>query len=233
MISIRRSSERGLTRLNWLDSRHSFSFGDYYDPQNMGFRSLRVINDDRVAPASGFGMHGHRDMEIITYVLSGTLAHSDSTGTGSGLKRGDVQRMSAGSGIRHSEFNDSQQEPAHFLQIWVVPEREGLRPTYEQQHFSDQDRQAKLRLIAAHDGRDRSLTIHQDVDLFATLLAPNERVTHPLRPGRHAWIQVADGAVTVNGHLLQAGDGASVSDESLLEIVGTKGDAEILVFDLA
>ena len=175
MISIRHAAERGTTRLNWLDSRHTFSFGDYYDPEQMGFRSLRVINDDRVAPAAGFGMHGHRDMEIVTYILSGSLAHRDSLGTGSVMKRGDVQRMSAGTGIRHSEFNASQDEPVHFLQIWLLPERAGLSPEYEQREFTDDDKRGRLRLVASHDGRDGSLAIHQDADIFAALLAPGER----------------------------------------------------------
>jgi redox-sensitive bicupin YhaK (pirin superfamily) len=232
MISIRHSSERGATRLDWLDSRHTFSFGDYYDPEQRDFRSLRVINDDRVAPGAGFGTHGHRDMEIVTYVLSGSLAHHDSLGTGSVMKRGDVQRMSAGTGIRHSEFNGSKQEPVHFLQIWILPERNGLSPEYEQRQFSDDDKRGRLRLVGSLDGRGESLTIHQDIELFAALLARGERVSHQLRSGRHAWIQVAEGVLTLNGQTLEAGDGAAVSDETLLELAGVD-DAELLLLDLA
>jgi quercetin 2,3-dioxygenase len=231
MINIRRGDERGLTRLDWLDSRHTFSFNDYYDPKHMGFRSLRVINDDRVAPSGGFGTHGHRDMEILTYVLEGSVEHRDSLGTGSVIRRGDIQRMSAGTGIRHSEFNPSTTEPVHFLQIWLVPKENRLRPEYDQKHFSDQDKRSQLRLIVSHNGRDGSLAIHQDADVFAALVLPGEQVTHRLRPGRHAWLQVAKGAVTVNGHELKAGDGASISDEPLLEITGTE-PAEVLLFDL-
>ena len=232
MISIRRSSDRGVTRLSWLDSRHSFSFGDYYDPENVGFRSLRVINDDRVGPGGGFGMHGHRDMEIVTYVLSGQLAHRDSTGTGSTLTRGDVQRMSAGTGIRHSEFNGSKEAPAHFLQIWMMPERTGLKPEYEQRRVTDEDKQGQLRLIGSHDGREGSLSIHQDVDLFASILGPSERVVYSIRPGRQAWIQVADGALTLNGKTLNAGDGAAISEETQLEMIAAE-PTEFLLFDLA
>jgi redox-sensitive bicupin YhaK (pirin superfamily) len=232
VISIRQSSERGATRLDWLDSRHTFSFGDYYDREQRGFRSLRVINDDRVAPGAGFGTHGHRDMEIVTYVLSGSLAHRDSLGSGSAMKRGDVQRMSAGTGIRHSEFNGSKQEPVHFLQIWILPERNGLSPEYEQRHFSDDDKRGRLRLLGSLDGRGESLTIHQDIELFAALLARGGRVSHQLRSGRHAWIQVAKGVLTLNGQTLDAGDGAAVSDETLLELAGVD-DAELLLFDLA
>jgi redox-sensitive bicupin YhaK (pirin superfamily) len=232
MITLRRSNERGATRLEWLDSRHSFSFGDYYDPGHMGFRALRVINDDRVAPGSGFGMHGHRDMEIVTYILSGSLEHRDSLGTGAVMKRGDVQRMSAGTGIRHSEFNPSDVEAGHFLQIWLLPERGGLRPEYEQRHFAGSDKHGRLRLVAAHDGRDNALAIHQDVDIYAAILGPGQRVTHELRPGRHAWIQVASGALTLGGQRLAAGDGAAVSDEKFLEIA-VIDNAEFLLFDLA
>ena len=232
MISIRRSSERGATRIDWLDSRHTFSFGDYYDPKQMGFRSLRVINDDRVAPGGGFGTHGHRDMEILTYVLQGSLEHRDSLGTGSVIRRGDVQRMSAGTGIRHSEFNPSKTEPVHFLQIWLVPEESRLQPEYEQKHFSDEDKRSRLRLVVSRDGRDGSLAIHQDAEMYAALIAPGERLGHLLRPGRYTWLQVADGAVTLNGHTLKAGDGAAVSDEPLLEITGAE-TAEVLLFDLA
>jgi redox-sensitive bicupin YhaK (pirin superfamily) len=232
MISFRRSKDRGTTRLDWLNSKHIFSFGDYYEPKHMGCRSLRVINDDTVGPGGSFGTHGHRDMEIITYVLAGTLAHRDSLGTGSKLGPGDVQRMSAGIGIRHSEFNGSNGEPVHFLQIWILPDRAGLTPSYQERHFSSEEKRARLQLIASHDERDGALTIHQDVDLFSTVLAPGERVTHCPRPGRHTWVQLATGSVTLNGQRLDAGDGAAVSDESALEVVGVD-DAEVLLFDLA
>src|SRR5438067_2753920 len=177
MITLRPAEARGRTALDWLDSRHTFSFSDYYDPEQMGFRSLRVINDDRVAPGGGFGTHGHRDMEILTYVLEGALEHRDSLGTGSVIRRGDLQRMSAGTGIRHSEFNPSPSEPVHFLQIWLLPERSGLRPGYEQKTFPDAEKRGRLRLVAARDGREGAVTIHQDVDLYAALLASGERVT--------------------------------------------------------
>jgi redox-sensitive bicupin YhaK (pirin superfamily) len=232
MVSIRHRDERGATRLDWLDSRHTFSFGEYYDPQHMGFRSLRVINDDRVAPGAGFGTHGHRDMEIVTYVLSGSLAHRDSTGTGEELRRGDVQRMSAGTGIRHSEYNGSKQDPVHFLQIWVLPERSGLAPEYQQLHFGDDEKRGRLRLIASQDGRDGSLIIHQDMDLFGSILDAGDKTSHQLRPGRHAWVQIAEGAVSLIGHKLQAGDGVEVSDQSLLELSAIE-KAEFLLFDLA
>jgi redox-sensitive bicupin YhaK (pirin superfamily) len=232
MISIRRSEDRGTTSLGWLDSRHTFSFGDYHDPQHMGFRSLRVINDDKVAPEAGFGTHGHRDMEIITYVLSGTLAHRDSLGTGSELRHGDVQRMSAGAGIRHSEFNGSKEEPVHFLQIWILPEKNGLPPEYQERRFSGEDKRGRLKLVASHDGRGGSLIIHQDVELYSAVLPSQVHVKHQLRPGRHAWVQLASGTVTLNGQSLASGDGAALSDEPFLDIAGVD-DAELLLFDLA
>jgi redox-sensitive bicupin YhaK (pirin superfamily) len=232
MITIRKKDERGVSRYDWLDSRHTFSFDRYYDPRHTGFRSLRVINDDRVAPGAGFPTHGHRDLEILSYVLEGGLEHKDSTGTGSVIVPGDVQRMSAGTGIMHSEYNHSKTEPAHFLQIWILPERKGIRPEYEQKKYSAEEKRGKLRLIASRDGRDGSVTIHQDVDLHATVLDAGERVTHTIRPGRHAWVQVARGEVALNDLPLVAGDGAAVSEEQNLEIAG-KGPAEILLFDLA
>jgi len=232
MVTIRPAARRGRTQIDWLDSRHTFSFGDYQEPQQMGFRTLRVINDDRVAPAAGFGMHGHRDMEIVTYVLDGALEHRDSLGTGEVLRRGDVQHMSAGTGIRHSEFNPSETEPVHFLQIWLLPQQRGLRPGYEQNHFSDADKRGRLRLIAAPDARDGALTIHQDVELFAAVLGPNERVTHELRDGRSAWVQVARGNLELNGRALTEGDGAAVVNERELELQSQDG-VEFLLFDLA
>lgn len=232
MITTRLAAERGRTRLDWLDSRHTFSFGDYYDPEHMGFRSLRVINDDRVAPGGGFGTHGHRDMEILTYVVEGALEHRDSLGTGSVIRRGDLQRMTAGTGIRHSEFNPSPAEPVRFLQIWLLPDRKSLPPGYEQKTYSDADKHGRLRLIAARDGRDGSVSIHQDADVYATVLAPGERVTHTLPEGRSAWVQVVTGAVTLNGHSLAKGDGAAVTDQPRLDLTATEA-AEVLLFDLA
>jgi quercetin 2,3-dioxygenase len=231
MVTVRPAAARGRTRIDWLDSRHSFSFGDYQDPSQMGFRTLRVINDDRVAPAAGFGMHGHRDMEIITYVLDGALEHRDSLGTGEVLRRGDVQRMTAGTGIRHSEFNPSQTEAAHFLQIWLFPERRGLAPNYEQRNFPDEQKRGILRLIAAAEPRDGSLKIHQDVELYASVLGPGEHVTHEIGEGRSAWVQVARGTIELNGSRLSAGDGAAVLDQRNLELVGRE-EAEFLLFDL-
>lgn len=232
MITIHKSDERGHFDHGWLDTYHGFSFGDYYDPDHMGFRDLRVINDDRVAGGKGFGMHPHRDMEIVTYMLGGSLQHKDSMGNGSVIRPGDVQRMTAGTGVLHSEFNPSATEEAHLLQIWVLPERRDLEPGYEQKHFTDADRRAQLRLLAARDGRDGAVSWHQDVDLYGALLANGERVTHELRPQRHAWVQVARGSVAVNGHELSAGDSAEVSSEKQLELTG-RDDAEVLVFDLA
>jgi quercetin 2,3-dioxygenase len=231
MITIRRADERGHTLFDWLDSWHTFSFGDYFDLDQMGFRSLRVLNDDRVAPGQGFGMHGHRDMEILTYVIEGSLEHRDSLGTGSVIRRGDLQRMSAGTGIRHSEFNPSPTEPVHFLQIWVVPERPGLRPAYEQRHFDDAEKKGRLRLIAARDGRDGAVTIHQDVDVYAALLAAGQGASHQIENGHDVWVQLAAGAATLNGRPLKAGDGAAVSGESAIELASPAA-AEVLLFDL-
>jgi quercetin 2,3-dioxygenase len=231
MVTIRPAAARGQTRIDWLDSRHTFSFGEYQDLEQMGFGSLRVINDDRVAPAAGFGMHGHRDMEIITYVLDGALEHRDSLGTGEVLRRGDVQRMTAGTGIRHSEFNPSQTEPAHFLQIWLFPERQGLEPSYEQRNFSDAEKRGRLKLIAAHEPCEDALVIRQDVNLFASILAPNDKLTYELATGRSAWLQVASGEVELNSQKLTAGDGAAVVDERRLELASRQG-AELLLFDL-
>src|SRR5262245_31125553 len=232
MIQVRPAAERGTANFGWLDSRHSFSFGDYYDPNNMGFGPLRVINEDRVRAGAGFDTHGHRDMEIISYVLDGALEHKDSIGTGSVIRPGDVQRMSAGTGIRHSEFNHSKSEPVHFLQIWLLPEQEGLAPSYEQKNFADSEKRGRLRLVASHDGRDGSVVIHQDADLYASLLNAGEQVTHTLRSGRNAWLQVARGAVNVNGKALRAGDGAAVRGEPVLTVAATANDTEVLLFDL-
>jgi quercetin 2,3-dioxygenase len=233
MLTLRKAEERGRANLGWLDSRHSFSFGHYYDEKHMGFGPLRVINDDRVAPGGGFPTHPHGDMEIVSYVLEGAMAHKDSLGTGSVIRPGDVQRMSAGSGIRHSEFNASKTEPVHFLQIWIEPERKGLEPGYEQKTFPAEDKRGKLRLVGSRDGRDGSVTIHQDVDLYATLLDDGGSVSHRIEPGRSAWVQVATGTATLNGEQLHPGDGVAVTEPSELKLVGTSQDAEVLLFDMA
>jgi quercetin 2,3-dioxygenase len=231
MIKIRPANERGQTALDWLDSRHTFSFGDYYDPAHMSFGSLRVINDDRVQPSAGFGMHPHRDMEIITYVLSGALEHRDSLGTGSLIPAGEVQRMTAGTGILHSEFNASPTNPVHLLQIWILPEKRGLEPGYEQRAIALEEKRGRLRLTASRDGRGGSVHIHQDADVYVTALAAGERVSHRLRPGRKAWVQVATGEVLLGDRLLAQGDGAAVEKEAGLVLTG-KQPAEVLVFDL-
>lgn len=232
MITRRAGNTRGATQLGWLDSRHTFSFADYYTPEHMGFRALRVINEDRVQPGAGFGTHGHRDMEIITYVLEGALEHRDSLGTGSIISPGDGQRMSAGTGIQHSEYNHSHTTPVHFLQIWIVPDRLGLVPGYEQKTFPLEDKTGKLKLLASHDGREGSITVHQEVELYVAALHPGEAVTHRLRPQRHAWLQVARGRVALNGLPLQEGDGAAISMEAALDIQA-QHNAEVLLFDLA
>ncbi|HZW89087.1 MAG TPA: pirin family protein [Myxococcaceae bacterium] len=232
MIQVRKSNERGHAEHGWLDSHHTFSFADYYDPKAMGFRALRVINEDRVQPAQGFGTHGHRDMEILSYVLEGGLAHKDSTGGGSVLRPGDVQRMSAGTGVMHSEFNASRTEPVHFLQIWLVPGRRGITPGYEQKHFPADQRQGRLRLIASPDAADGSVTINQDARVYSTLLGKGQAVTHALAPGRHAWVQVARGQVRLGDVVLSAGDGAAISDEQSLSLTGDE-PSEVLLFDLA
>jgi redox-sensitive bicupin YhaK (pirin superfamily) len=232
MIKVRPAGERGKTRTDWLDSRHTFSFGDYHDPRHMGFSHLRVINEDRVKPGAGFGTHSHRDMEIITYVLEGGLAHKDSTGTSSVIRVGDVQRMSAGTGISHSEYNASQTEPVHFLQIWIIPDRTGLRPGYEQRAFSLDQHGSKWTLIAAKDGRNGSVAVHQDVDVWAARFSPGEQSSFAPKPSHNIWLQVARGAVTLNGMSLNLGDGLAIIDENALE-VKTLDHAEILVFDLA
>ena len=232
MMLIRHAAERGHANHGWLDSHHTFSFADYHDPRYMGFGPLRVINEDRVQPGKGFGTHGHRDMEIISYVLEGELAHQDSMGNGSVIRPGDVQRMSAGTGVQHSEFNHSKSELVHFLQIWIEPERAGLAPGYEQREFPAAEKRGRLRLVASRDGRDGSLTIHQDVDLYATVLGEGEAATLVLRPRRHAWVQIARGHARLNGEVLREGDGAAVSDERAVELVGAAGEAEALVFEL-
>ena len=228
MIRVRKSDERGHFDHGWLNTYHTFSFADYHDPDFMGFRSLRVINEDRVQPGRGFGTHGHRDMEIITYVLEGALSHADSMGTGSVIRPGEVQRMSAGTGVMHSEKNASD-EAVHLLQIWILPERHGIRPEYEQKAFPASERDGRLRLVASRDGRDGSLTIHQDADLYTTTLHDGASVTFDFRPNRYGWLQVARGKVTLNGTELSAGDGAAIEKESRITIAG---DGEVLLFDL-
>ena len=232
MIKVRQAGARGVANFGWLDSRHTFSFGDYHDPKQMGFGPLRVINEDRVSPGQGFGTHGHRDMEIISYVLEGALEHKDSIGTGSVIRPGDVQIMSAGTGIRHSEFNHSKTEPVHFLQIWIVPGREGIAPRYEQKTFPAADKQGRLRIVGSTDGRDGSVVIHQDATMLAALLDNGQQVTYALAPGRKGWLQVAHGAVTLNGGDLATGDGAAVESESTLTIAAKSDGTEILLFDL-
>jgi len=232
MIIIRKSEERGHFNHGWLNTYHTFSFDQYYDPRFMGFRSLRVINEDFVAAARGFPTHGHRDMEIITYVLEGELAHKDSMGNGSIIRPGEVQRMSAGTGVRHSEANPSKEKSVHLLQIWILPSEEGIEPSYEQKNFTDDEKLGRLRLVASPDGSDGSVTIHQDARIFASLLDDSQQVTHQLEPDRHAWVQVARGRVEVNGKPLNQGDGAAASEERALTIIGLE-PAEVLLFDLA
>ncbi len=231
MLQIRKAGERGRADFGWLDSRHTFSFGEFYDPAFMGFGPLRVINDDRVAAGGGFDTHGHRDMEIISYVLEGALAHKDSIGTGSTIAPGDVQRMSAGSGIRHSEFNASDKEPVHFLQIWLLPEAKGLAPSYEQKSFA-QERRDALALVASRDARKGSVKVHSDVDLYATVLTPGALVRHAFAPARLGWLQVARGALEVNGERLSEGDGLMISDEAEIVVKALDTEAEALVFDM-
>jgi len=234
-MQVRRSSERGQADHGWLRSFHSFSFADYYDPRHMGFRALRVINEDRVAPSAGFPTHGHRDMEIVSYVLSGALEHKDSMGTGSVIRPGDVQRMSAGTGVLHSEYNASGEALVHFLQIWIVPSRRGIPPGYEQRAFTDADKRGRLRVVASPDGRDGSVTIHQDALILAGLVDGAETVTHTPGPGRYTWVHVARGEVAVDGVTLGAGDAASFnpSDAGAGPVVLSRGKgAEVLVFDL-
>lgn len=234
MITLRPANERGHFDHGWLNTYHTFSFADYHDPENMGFRSLRVINEDYVAPGNGFGTHPHRDMEIITYVVEGALAHKDSMGNGSAIRPNEVQRMSAGTGVLHSEFNHSRSEAVHLLQIWILPERRGVDPSYEQKEFSRSEKLNRLRLVASPEGTDGSVKINQDASLYGSILEPGKTVSHELRPGRHAWVQLIGGEIALNGKKLQPGDGARVSDESKLEIISTgELEAEFLLFDLA
>ncbi len=231
MISIRTAAQRGHFDHGWLNTYHTFSFGDYFDPDHMGFRCLRVINDDRVQPGLGFGMHGHRDMEIVTYVLEGALAHRDSMGNASVIRPGELQRMSAGTGIRHSEFNPSETEPVHLYQIWLLPDRQGLTPSYEQRAFGDGERHGRFRLVASPDGADGSLTIHQDARLYLSSLTLGQEVAHAIGSGRAAWLQVLRGEVSSFGKDLSAGDGVAISDEKAVA-VRARSSAEVLLFDL-
>ncbi|NES80269.1 MAG: pirin family protein [Moorea sp. SIO2B7] len=233
MITVRPAQARGNANFGWLDSKHTFSFGSYYDPNHTGFGNLRVINEDKVQPGKGFGTHSHRDMEIISYVLGGELEHKDSIGNGSVIRPGDVQRMSAGTGIAHSEFNASTTEPVHFLQIWIVPEKTGIEPSYEQKHFSLNEKQGRLRLVASPDGRDNSVTIHQDANLYVAALNNGDRVNHSTDNNRSLWLQIARGSADINGQTLQAGDGAAITQETEMVIAATTDDTEILLFDLA
>ena len=232
MITLRPSRERGHANHGWLDTHYTFSFSNYYDPRHMGFRSLRVINEDRIAPGQGFGTHGHRDMEILTYVVSGGLEHRDSMGNGEVIHPNEWQRMSAGTGVMHSEFNASEEEPVHLLQIWILPEAEGIRPGYEQKVFAPEGKSGKLKLVASREGHEDSLKIHQNVSLYNAVLKSGEAVEHRFAPGRHAWVQVIKGAVELNGERLEAGDGAAVSEERALKI-RAEGDGEVILFDLA
>lgn len=234
MIRIRRGQERGHFDHGWLDTRHTFSFGDYHDPRAMGFRDLRVINEDRVLPGQGFGTHGHRDMEIVSYVLEGGLAHRDSLGTGSTITPGDVQYMSAGTGVRHSEFNASKTEPVHFMQIWIMPNAEGLPPRYDQKRFEAEDKRGRLRLVASPSGGEGSIAIRQDVRMYASMLEGGESVELALPAGRHLWVQVLRGSLDVNGQALSAGDGLAASDETAFRFAASgPAPSEFLVFDLA
>lgn len=232
MIQIRKAADRGHFDFGWLDTYHTFSFDRYYDPNHMAFRSLRVINEDRVAPATGFPTHSHRDMEIITYILEGELRHQDSMGNGSVIRPGDVQRMTAGTGVSHSEFNSSQTDPVHLLQIWILPNERGLTPGYEQKAFTEDERRGQLRLIASADGRSGSVTINQNANVYASILEQAQEVTYELGTGRHVWVQVARGAVSIDGQILDQGDGAGIRDETSVRVVGERA-AEILLFDLA
>lgn len=232
MMRIRKAHERGHADHGWLDTSHTFSFADYHDPAQMGFRTLRVINEDRVQPGQGFGMHGHRDMEIITYVLEGALEHKDSMGNGSILRPGEFQRMSAGSGIRHSEFNPSATEPVHLYQIWLLPRSKGIQPGYEQKAFAEDERRGRLRLVASPDGADGSLTIHQDAFVYLSSLSAGEKVGHEIKSGRYAWLQVLRGRVNVNGTVLETSDGAAISEEPRVVVAGEE-PAEVMLFDMS
>ena len=231
MIHIRKAAERGHAKYNWLDTWHSFSFDTYYDPAHMGFRTLRVMNEDRVQPSQGFGMHGHQDMEIVTYVLEGALEHRDNMGNGSVIHAGEFQRMSAGTGVQHSEFNPSRTEPVHFYQIWLLPNQKGLSPSYEQKVCSEDEQSERLRLVASPDAHNGSLLIHQDARIYLSTLDADQEVRHKLQAGRHAWLQVLRGSVELNSHTLATSDGAAVSDEMTIAIQA-KEPSVVMLFDL-
>ncbi|AQZ96285.1 pirin family protein [Halopseudomonas phragmitis] len=231
MLQVRLASERGAVSFGWLNSRHSFSFGHYYDPAHMGYGPLRVINEDKVQPGKGFETHGHRDMEIISYVLEGALAHKDSTGSGSVIRPGDVQRMSAGTGILHSEFNASDQDPVHFLQIWIIPQQSGLAPSYEEKHFSDDQRRGQWRLIGAPDGRDGAVTIHQDINLYAAIIESGDSLSRALSAKRKTWLQVVSGQLQLRDLALSAGDGVAIQEDGEIELQANTR-AEVLLFDM-
>lgn len=231
MIKIRRSDERGAANYGWLDTKYTFSFSNYYDPRFMGFRDLRVINEDYVAPAQGFPKHGHRDMEILTYVISGELSHKDSLGNSATIKPNEVQRMTAGTGVLHSEYS-SETEKTHLLQIWILPEKENLAPDYQQIYFPSEEKQGKLKLVASRGGFDGSVHINQDVSLYSSILSSGEEVEHILTENRHAWVQLVKGKIELNGEILTAGDGAAVSDEEILKIRSLSDETEFLLFDL-
>jgi redox-sensitive bicupin YhaK (pirin superfamily) len=233
MIKIRRADDRGHADHGWLNAYHSFSFAEYFDPEHMGFRSLRVINEDRVQPSQGFGTHGHRDMEIVTYILEGSLEHKDSMGNGSVIKAGEVQYMSAGKGVQHSEFNSSPTELVHLLQIWILPDKKGYEPRYAQKLYSAADKKDRLKLIVSPDGADGSISIRQDARIFASILSGGTSVTHQFMPGRFGWLQVTSGQVSANGKTLWPGDGAAISEESKLEIKNLSDKSELLLFDLS
>ena len=232
MIQIRKANERGKVNMGWLDSKHTFSFGHYFDPDHMGFGNLRVINEDRVQPGKGFGTHGHQDMEIISYVIDGALEHCDSMQNGSVIRPGDVQRMTAGTGVQHSEFNHSVDDQVHFLQIWILPERAGLEPGYEEKRFEREEKLDQLRLVGSRDGRNQSVTIHQDVDLYAGVLTEGTELTHVFTGNRKGWVQVVRGEVTLDGKTLSAGDGAAIAELAQVTITAAS-EAEILLFDMA
>jgi quercetin 2,3-dioxygenase len=232
MIRIHKSDDRGHANLGWLDSRFSFSFAEYFDPEHVQFRTLRVMNDDHIAGGGGFPTHPHRDMEIVTYVLEGALAHKDSMGNGSVIRPGDVQYMSAGTGVAHSEFNASEKDPVHMYQIWMFPDKKNYEPRYDQKNFAESEKRGKLRLVVSADGREGSVKIRQNNELYATVLGKDESVKHELKPDRHAYVQVARGSVTLNGEKLETGDGAAISEEKSVQLTGVK-DAEVLLFDLA
>ncbi|MEO0704563.1 MAG: pirin family protein [Cyanobacteria bacterium J06649_5] len=233
MVTVRKSSDRGVSQFNWLDSQHTFSFGGYIDPRHMGFGNLRVINEDRVVGGGGFGKHSHRDMEIISYVLSGELTHQDSMGNGSVIRPGDVQRMSAGTGVAHSEMNASAEKPVHFLQIWIVPDERGMPASYEQKHFPLSERQDQWRLVGSYDGRDGSVRIYQDVNMYTTTLSKDTTLDYDTTAGRQVWLQVASGSLKLNGQQVDAGDGVAVNNLHKISVVATDDDTEVLLFDLA